>query len=489
MEDNTDAIHLRPTRSGGRCDKHLFTGCDCGSRRGGSARATGGRSSDLFEVLDAITGLAIWYCHNPLRGPSVPVFDGKPPPKFAWKQKPITAPSLARRVAFTTEETKLIANIPPVQPPLVEREYPIHHPRMQWLRDARLANGLTEPYPPIKSRPFWRYREEIEAMSVKVCKSTWLPAKEYKPRHKQFRYPRLVTWVEPDWPDFPAQYFTPSLDSVQLHLARLSAGFDEEDAPEPLEWRIYSRRAPKSMPDAMDPLPLGDHPVPPSNQLLRGAPSDQEVDRWMTEADRKAQMHPEVKRSRGRPRKEGIRTPSGQLSRAKAAGDLGTTEVQKRRLRLVSCPDCREQIADPALAADNAAGVLLAHGIIDDAQYDGALEYQKTRAIALSRGSVSDRKYAYHSREYAAILAGWTLEQRREVHTLVVDNQLPEWAARYITGAKTREATERTLLDLCDGLEALTRPSGAPPTLEEAPSRLPMPDRRIYGVRDALIDD
>jgi hypothetical protein len=209
----------------------------------------------------------------------------------------------------------------------------------------------------------------------------------------------------------------------------------------------------------------------------------------MTEADRKAQMHPEVKRSRGRPRKEGIRTPSGQLSRAKAAGDLGTTEVQKRRLRLVSCPDCREQIADPALAADNAAGVLLAHGIIDDAQYDGALEYQKTRAIALSRGSVSDRKYAYHSREYAAILAGWTLEQRREVHTLVVDNQLPEWAARYITGAKTREATERTLLDLCDGLEALTRPRGAPPTLEEAPSRLPMPDRRIYGVRDALIDD
>jgi hypothetical protein len=459
--DEDNGINPWPTNRVGRCDKCLLPdySCDCGPPSiGRPARVTGGmiRITSRRKINERKYPVPRRRTHVSDLAAHLGAYDARAVALYGYP-----AESVVSR-ALTTEEVKSIAaTMAAAGPgPLIERAVPIP----KWLREARAENGLTGPYPTIMCRP---------TTVVTVGKVTYLPAKKRRRQPMQFRYPRYCRWVEPDFPDFPAKYLTPSQDSVQIHLARLSADFDEEDAPAPLEWTIYSRRVKNSgSQDALPPLPRDD------------------VDDWIDDAERKAQMQPQAGRGRGRPREEGVRTPSGQLSRAKDAGDLGTEEVQERRRRISSCYECGRQISDPALAAAGAAGLLRAHEMIDEAQYNAARDLAITRAKALSPSETSARMHAYNARKYAVICNSLTREWLSELHSLVVDDAVPEWAQRSIAGAENNEAAGDAMSTLLDALDALTRLDyGAQlPEPEDNPGRPATIWTRVCGFRDHLID-
>jgi hypothetical protein len=354
------------------------------------------------------------------------VFDGKPMSRKPWRLHPRVRPGLG--AAFTPAEQAAI--------------------------DAYIAAGkvthLAAKHEMLRS---WTHKR----------KTTGVP---------QFRWPRYIRPEEDYDPEFPAQK-TPPLWRLKKKInSQDSATFEDADTPNMANSTIYYRGVVNS--EWQDALP----PIPPE-------PEDKKGDKWLARKDR-----PQAGRKRGRPKKSGARTASGQLSRA--ARDLGTDLVQEKRRRVVSCPDCGRLHGDPRLAAEGAPGLLRANDLIDDKQYGGAREYAKAYALRLAGevqngprlslapkgggGWPSDRKLVYWNKRYAGMCTAITAECLGQVHRLAVDDVVPEWAARYIAGVENNEAAGIQFETLLHGLDVLAAlPHGAPPRVVEVNPGCPAP--------------
>lgn len=132
-----------------------------------------------------------------------------------------------------------------------------------------------------------------------------------------------------------------------------------------------------------------------------------------------------MSRRKGRPRREGRRSPAG---RWMPSVDHGTPELQARRLRIVG------ENGDPALAA-TLAGALFARGLIDREQLDAADRYRALRCAlygapwppsgGASTDPASEARLARAQRQFDAMVEVLDLFQRRIVALVCVFDDWP----------------------------------------------------------------
>jgi hypothetical protein len=162
-----------------------------------------------------------------------------------------------------------------------------------------------------------------------------------------------------------------------------------------------------------------------------------------------------------KPRKAGLRTRSGRLSRAGslAARDEGTAELQRHRLALVNGS------ADPVLSS-SLAGIMLAHGIISPDQKAAADRYRALRAALY--GAVMPRREPGQSRppeleehrivklarDFNRMVRPLTVSQKLALTDLALD-LWPRWLRAQLLGLELDQeaACEREIL--LAGLEVI----------------------------------
>jgi hypothetical protein len=171
------------------------------------------------------------------------------------------------------------------------------------------------------------------------------------------------------------------------------------------------------------------------------------------------------KRKRGRPRKPGARTPSGQLSRAAGAVpvDRGTREGQRNRTFLVN--------GSPVELAGSPVGILLAGGHIEARHAAAAWKYAMMRArcfgmaratanwdlIDLGRGGqpLTEDRQKHARRAFERLVALLEPAQKSALDLLVVDGAIPTWFRRAKLRQPLRPADVAERDALLGALEAL----------------------------------
>jgi hypothetical protein len=190
------------------------------------------------------------------------------------------------------------------------------------------------------------------------------------------------------------------------------------------------------------------------------------------------------KRGRGRPRKSGKRTTSGQLSRAATARDQGTPEVQARQAALAAALG----LSKPMAGADD---ILLDKGLIDPEQHSALRRFCLDRAAALSwlimptepgsalgswradllrppstvepKGGwtaraprkLSDEEQHKSWVDYRALMALLTEQQERVIQAVGLENKIPAMAL-YSPGRDLDIHALVQLMELDSGLDVLS---------------------------------
>ncbi len=172
-----------------------------------------------------------------------------------------------------------------------------------------------------------------------------------------------------------------------------------------------------------------------------------------------------AKKKRGRPRKAGLRTKSGRLSRAHngAARDYGTHEAEEKRLALVNG-------SDPALFS-LPVDVALARGCISREQHNAATWLRIVRSRIFGRSgprtllwdlvdrgasSLPEDQLAKAERAYAWAMGQLTEDEQVEVAELVLD-RFPRWLRLIVQGVPLGSEETRAQELLVSGLDKLRR--------------------------------